>query len=112
MHDDLEQRKSQHLDLVQRGEVEPESADPLFDCVRLVHRALPELSLDEIDLSMDLCGRSLKAPLIITGMTGGTEREGQILDRQRYVTPPWRCVGPQTGYAACTKPHHKIVASF
>src|SRR5262249_35770784 len=78
VHDDLEQRKSQHLDLVQRDEVEPESADPLFDCVHLIHRALPELSLDEVDLSTDLCGRALKAPLIITGMTGGTERAGQI----------------------------------
>ena len=78
VHDDLEQRKSQHLDLVQRDEVEPESADPLFDRVHLIHRALPELSLDEVDLSTDLCGRALKAPLIITGMTGGTERAGQI----------------------------------
>ena len=76
MHDDLSQRKSQHLDLVQRDEVEP--ADALFSCVRLLHRALPELSLEEIDLSAELCGRPLKAPLMIVGMTGGTERAGQI----------------------------------
>jgi isopentenyl-diphosphate delta-isomerase len=75
VHDDLEQRKSQHLDLVQR---EVETADTLFSCVRLVHRALPELALDDIDLSAELCGRSLKAPLMVTGMTGGTERAGQI----------------------------------
>ena len=78
VHDDLEQRKSQHLDLVQRAEVEPDAADPLFGCVRLVHRALPELSLDDVDLSTELCGRPLKAPLMVTGMTGGTERAGQI----------------------------------
>jgi isopentenyl-diphosphate delta-isomerase len=78
VHDDLGQRKSQHLDLVQRGEVEPAGADPLFACVRLVHRALPELSLDEVDLSAELCGKLLKAPLMVTGMTGGTERAGQI----------------------------------
>ncbi|MCA1827756.1 MAG: type 2 isopentenyl-diphosphate Delta-isomerase [Myxococcales bacterium] len=78
MHDDLEQRKSQHLDLVQRSEVEPEGSDPLFDCVKLVHRALPELALDGVDLSTELCGRPLKAPLMVTGMTGGTERAGQI----------------------------------
>lgn len=78
MHDDLEQRKSQHLDLVQREEVEPEGVDPLLSCVRLVHRALPELSLDEVDLSAELCGKQLKAPLMIVGMTGGTERAGQI----------------------------------
>src|SRR5579863_10349284 len=78
MHDDLPQRKSQHLDLVQRDEVEPEGADSLLRCVRLVHRALPELSLDEIDLSAELCGKPLKAPLMVVGMTGGTERAGQI----------------------------------
>src|SRR5260370_8488179 len=78
MHDDLSQRKAQHLDLVRRGEVEPESADPLLSCVRLVHRALPELSLDQIDLSAELCGRPLKAPLMVTGMTGGTDRAAQI----------------------------------
>src|SRR5215469_16916642 len=78
MHDDLQQRKSQHLDLVQREEVEPAGVDPLLDCVRLVHRALPELSLDEIDLSAELCGKTLKAPLMVVGMTGGTERAGQI----------------------------------
>jgi isopentenyl-diphosphate delta-isomerase len=76
VHDDLEQRKSQHLDLVQRDEVE--TSDTLFSCVRLVHRALPELALDGIDLDAELCGRRLKAPLMITGMTGGTERAGQI----------------------------------
>jgi isopentenyl-diphosphate delta-isomerase len=78
VHDDLPQRKSQHLDLVQRPEVEPEGSDPLFSCVRLVHRALPELALHEIDLRTELCGKSLKAPLMIVGMTGGTERAGQV----------------------------------
>jgi len=78
VHDDLTQRKSQHLDLVQRREVEPEGADPLFGCVRLVHRALPELSLDEVDLRSELCGKTLQAPLMIVGMTGGTERAGQV----------------------------------
>src|SRR5438876_1085597 len=78
MHDDLEQRKSQHLDLVQRPEVEPEGSDPLLSCVRFVHRAAPELSLDQIELSAELCGRRLRAPLMIVGMTGGTERAGRI----------------------------------
>jgi len=75
VHDDLEQRKSQHLDLVQ-GDVE--TADTLLSCVRLVHRALPELALENVELGAELCGRQLKAPLIITGMTGGTPRAGEI----------------------------------
>ncbi len=78
MHDDLEQRKSQHLDLVRRPEVEPDGADTLLSCVKLVHRAAPELSLDDVDLSAGLCGKALRAPLMISGMTGGTERAGRI----------------------------------
>ena len=78
MHDDLEERKSQHLDLVQRREVEPESTDTLLSCVRLVHSATPELALDDVDLSAELCGKALRAPLMVVGMTGGTERAGRI----------------------------------
>lgn len=78
MHDDLPQRKSQHLDLVQRDEVEPASADPLLSCVRLVHRALPELAMEQVDLRAELCGRKLAAPFMIAGMTGGTDRAGRI----------------------------------
>ena len=74
VHDDIEQRKSQHLDLTLREEVEPRGSDALFGCARLVHRALPELRLSDVDLSVELCGKRLKAPLMITGMTGGTER--------------------------------------
>ena len=78
MHDDLEERKSEHLDLVKRPEVEPDGAQTLLSCVRLTHRATPELSLEDIDLSAELCGKTLRAPLMITGMTGGTERAGRI----------------------------------
>ncbi|HMC33903.1 MAG TPA: type 2 isopentenyl-diphosphate Delta-isomerase, partial [Myxococcales bacterium] len=78
MHDDVSRRKSQHLDLVQREEVEPAGTDPLFRCVRLVHRALPELRLADVDLSAELSGARLRAPLMVVGMTGGTDRAGQI----------------------------------
>jgi isopentenyl-diphosphate delta-isomerase len=78
MPDDLEQRKAQHLDIALRPEVEPEGADPLWHCVRLVHCALPELRLDQIDLSLSFCGARLRAPLMVVGMTGGTERARAI----------------------------------
>lgn len=78
MHDDLEQRKSQHLDLAVNEEVEPAGSDSLLRCVRLVHDALPELRLEEVDLSTRFCGVSLRAPLMIVGMTGGTARASRI----------------------------------
>lgn len=49
-----------------------------FDDIRLIHKALPEIDRDEIDLSTDLFGHKLKAPLIIESMTGGTPLAAKI----------------------------------
>ena len=43
-----------------------------------VHEALPEINLDEIDLGVDLFGKRLHSPLLISSMTGGTEKAKQI----------------------------------
>ena len=45
---------------------------------RFIHRALPELNLDEVDLQLSLFNRCLKAPILISSMTGGTEEARQI----------------------------------
>lgn len=71
-------RKDAHLDLAATGDVEPEHASTLFEQVRLVHDALPDLSASEIDLSLSWMGKRLKAPLIVTGMTGGSERAATV----------------------------------
>jgi len=39
--------------------------------VQLLHRALPEVDFDAVDTSTTLLGHRLKAPIVITGMTGG-----------------------------------------
>ncbi len=45
---------------------------------RFTHQALPELNLDEVDLSVDLFGKHLQAPLLISSMTGGTQEAAAI----------------------------------
>ena len=49
-----------------------------FDDVRLVHKALPEIDRDEIDLSTEIFGHKMSAPLIIESMTGGTPKAAKI----------------------------------
>jgi len=49
-----------------------------FDDIRLVHRALPEIDREEIDLSTEIFGHKMKAPLIIESMTGGTRMAAKI----------------------------------
>jgi isopentenyl-diphosphate delta-isomerase len=63
------ERKLAHLDLCAGEDVEARSSS-LFDQVHLLHEALPELSFDEVDSSVELLGRRLRAPILISGMTG------------------------------------------
>jgi len=39
---------------------------------------MPELALDQLDLSAELFGKALRYPVVITGMTGGTERAARV----------------------------------
>jgi len=66
------QRKSEHLRIVSDRDV-THARTTLLEDVILIHQALPELNLDEIDLSTNFFGKSLAAPLMITSMTGGAE---------------------------------------
>jgi isopentenyl-diphosphate delta-isomerase len=65
-------RKSEHLRIVSDNDV-VHSGSTLLEDVNLLHQALPELDLDEIDLKTDFFGKTLDAPLMITSMTGGAE---------------------------------------
>ncbi len=49
-----------------------------FDDVSLVHNALPELDYEEIDITCELFGHKLAAPIIIESMTGGTPIAAKI----------------------------------
>ncbi|HZR79778.1 MAG TPA: type 2 isopentenyl-diphosphate Delta-isomerase [Candidatus Binatia bacterium] len=71
--DEVAARKQSHLELCLREDVEAESKTTLFEQVELVHDAVPDLALDEIDCSTRWLGKRLAAPLVITSMTGGTE---------------------------------------
>jgi isopentenyl-diphosphate delta-isomerase len=69
----LRRRKQSHLDLCEREQVEYRGKSTLFEDVDLLHNALPELGVDDLDVSVDFLGKRLRAPFLITGMTGGTD---------------------------------------
>ncbi len=74
----IESRKQDHLELTARGDVGFRAQGTLLSDVQLVHDALPELHLDEVDLSCTVMGKRLRAPIVIAAMTGGTDHAGQI----------------------------------
>src|SRR5437868_3244085 len=75
---DISRRKDDHLDLATSGDVGFKRTTTLLEQVRLVHDALPELALDELDTSVELLGKRLRAPILIAGMTGGSDRAERI----------------------------------
>jgi len=72
------QRKVDHLDLCATDEVAFRGQTNLLECVRLIHQSLPDLDLDSLDLSVPMMGKTLRAPIVIAGMTGGTERAAKV----------------------------------
>ena len=74
---DIARRKLEHLDLCVAEDVETREPS-LFSEVRLFHEALPECSLEEVELATELLGRRLRAPILVSGMTGGVDRAGEI----------------------------------
>ncbi|MDW8043643.1 MAG: type 2 isopentenyl-diphosphate Delta-isomerase [Nitrososphaerota archaeon] len=69
--EELSRRKSDHIRIAAGGDVEYRKTNWL-EHVELVHRAVPELSLEEIDTECSFLGRNFSMPLLIEGMTGGT----------------------------------------
>jgi isopentenyl-diphosphate delta-isomerase len=72
-----EARKSRHLDICLEDDV-ASHLDAGFANVRLRHEALPECALEDVDTTTTLFGHKLCAPILISSMTGGTERARAI----------------------------------
>jgi isopentenyl-diphosphate delta-isomerase len=75
--DALARRKDHHLDLCLDEDVGSAVGSGLDD-YSLEYDALPELDLDEVDLSVMVFGRRLAAPIVVGAMTGGTSRAGEL----------------------------------
>lgn len=78
MGEGIDARKADHIDLCTSGDVGFHRKTTLLEEVELVHDALPELSLDEVDTRLELFDKTLEAPIIVAAMTGGTERAAAI----------------------------------
>lgn len=74
----IQRRKDDHLDLCATDDVAFRGTTTLLERVQLVHQSLPDLHVDQIDTSVRLLGKTLRLPLVIAAMTGGTERAAEV----------------------------------
>src|SRR4051794_26332514 len=74
----IKKRKADHIALCASGEVDFRNKTTLLEEVQLVHDALPDRHFDEVDLTTPLLGKKLKAPVVISAMTGGTDEAAAI----------------------------------
>lgn len=72
------QRKDEHLTVSLAEDVAFRTPTTGLECYQFVHNALPELDLAEVDPSATLWGKRMRAPLLISAMTGGTARATAI----------------------------------
>ena len=78
MSSTIGRRKADHLALCATGDVGFHRTTTLFEDVRLVHDALPDLDARAIDTSCTLLGKTLRAPIVVAAMTGGTEEAARV----------------------------------
>ena len=81
MSDTLSNRKDHHLDLCLTEPVGSQGPAIGLGQYTLEYDALPEVDLDAVDLSVEILGKKLSAPIIIGAMTGGTDRARDINHR-------------------------------
>ena len=68
-----QRRKKEHLELCLDTPAVASGGGAGLDQYSFIHNALPEIDIDEIDLRTTFLGKPLKAPLLISSMTGGFE---------------------------------------
>lgn len=72
----IERRKNDHVEIC--ASEDTGQTYNYWDDVKLVHNPLPEVDYEEIDTSTTVFGRKLRAPLIISAMTGGYGKAEEI----------------------------------
>jgi isopentenyl-diphosphate delta-isomerase len=73
-----ERRKADHIRINLEENVQFPRLTNGLERYRFIPQALPEVDLDAVALGTNLLGKPLRAPLLISSMTGGTERAAEI----------------------------------
>jgi len=73
-----EQRKDDHIRINLEKEVQFPRLTTGLERYQFMHQAVPELDLAQVNCATTFFGKTLSAPILISSMTGGTERAQNI----------------------------------
>lgn len=103
-------RKSDHIRINLEKDVRSDLTTGL-ERYRFTHQALPELNLEDIDLSLTLFGRSLRSPILISSMTGGTS-EAAALNRTLAAAAQETGIAMGLGSQRAAVEHPELAPTF
>jgi isopentenyl-diphosphate delta-isomerase len=104
-----EERKREHVQISLKENVSAHYN--YWDDVHLIHNALPEINENEIDLSTQLFGKKLDAPLIISGMTGGYP-EGKKINEHLAAVASSHQIGMGVGSQRAALENQKLAETY
>jgi isopentenyl-diphosphate delta-isomerase len=78
LDEEMRKRKADHLRISLNQNVQARRATTGFEDVCFIHRALPEINKQQIDLSTTVFNHTFAAPLIVGAITGGTMEAEKI----------------------------------
>ncbi len=106
----ISDRKLEHLLLCKNCDVEYRKKTG-FDEVELIHNALPEVNMGEIDLSIDLLGKKLDSPFIISAITGG-HPAAKIINRTLARATNILNIGMGVGSQRAAVEHPELASTY
>ena len=86
------QRKAEHIRICLESDVQFKTQGSGFDRYQFTHSCLPELDYQDIDLTTNLLGKQLGAPILISSMTGGTQQAKEINYRLAEAAQEYKLV--------------------
>ncbi|MCW4018060.1 MAG: type 2 isopentenyl-diphosphate Delta-isomerase [Candidatus Bathyarchaeota archaeon] len=78
MSEETRKRKADHIKICLDDKAQARKATTGFEDIHFVHKALPEIDMQKIDLSICVFGHKFNVPLIVGAMTGGTAEAEKI----------------------------------
>ena len=78
MAEETQRRKADHIRICLDEKSQAKKATTGFEDIHFIHKALPEINKQKINLSTQFFGHKFSAPLIVGAITGGTAQAEQI----------------------------------